>query len=452
MSMKRFFVSVLVICCAAPALLAGEAPPPPEPRPGQPAATPARPQPPDTKPAAGRPLRLPPAGMAPGMNPGAAIQTAEAAEANPAYLNDLAQVHLRYGVVERAEPLLKSALEKATDPVQKQQVVSSMASLLQRKGDWKGAAELYEQALQGAASPAEKGRLQLSLADACMGMNEFEKAEKILNEVAAGNDQNPMGQFQRQQAQGRLLQAWQKQPGRLDKVIEETEKAAAANPQDAAAIERLADIYSNAKPDQEKATLYYEKLMALRPDDKNLQYRMINKYQMTRQFDKAVEVGQKLFVSAKTDAEKRALAMQVAQIILGAGKKADAVAWLQANFPKANASTGDLSNYAMTLEQAGMPKEADEALAQAAAAAKTPRDKAECVLRAAEMQLGRQQYDKAEELLKAVLDDCKDDPNIVQRANMTLDRIKRTKENQARQQAGQGVPVRPPRPPEPEKK
>ncbi|MGD0094118.1 MAG: tetratricopeptide repeat protein [Planctomycetota bacterium] len=192
--------------------------------------------------------------MAP-FGPAAPIQTAEAAEANPAFLNDLAQVYLRYGVLDKAEPLLRSAMEKSKDPAQKQQALSSLAQVLQRKGDAKGAAELYEQALQGAANPAEKTRVQMSLAESYAGANEFEKAEKILNEIAARSDQNPMAVYQRQEAQRQLAQIWQKEPGRLDKVIEETEKALAANPKDAAALERLAEIYSRAKPDGAKAAL-----------------------------------------------------------------------------------------------------------------------------------------------------------------------------------------------------
>jgi len=267
--MRRLLISVLLASCSAIGLLAGEAPPPPTPPPAKEAATPPqpRPQPPTVRPASAAPGQPMPTFS---FGPATPVQTAEAAEANPAFLNDLAQVYLRYGVLDKAEPLLRTAMEKAKDPAQKQQALSSLAQVLQRKGDAKGAAELYEQALQGAANPSEKARMQMSLAESYAGMNEFEKAEKILNEIAASTDQNPMAGYQRQEAQRQLAQIWQKQPGRLDKVIEEAEKAVAANPKDAVALERLAEIYSRAKPDAAKATLCYEKLLALRPEDKNL--------------------------------------------------------------------------------------------------------------------------------------------------------------------------------------
>src|SRR5258708_40320516 len=75
---------------------------------------------------------------------------------NPTYLMDLAMVHLRYGALERAEPLLRTALEQSQDPRQKQQIISSLGTLLQRKGDWKGMAEMSELALAGNTAPGER--------------------------------------------------------------------------------------------------------------------------------------------------------------------------------------------------------------------------------------------------------------------------------------------------------
>ena len=152
---------------------------------------------------------------------------------------------------------------------------------------------------------------------------------------------------------------------------------------------------------------------------------MLSMYQNARQYDKAMELGQKLIAEAKNDAEKRGLVYQVVQIMFSAGKKAEAGAWLQQNFPKENANIYDLSSYAMMLDQAGLANEADDALTKAAAAAKTPMEKAQCQMRMADTWMRRQQWAKAEEVLKNVLNDCKDIPSVVQQATMTLERLKR---------------------------
>ncbi|HEY3324966.1 MAG TPA: tetratricopeptide repeat protein [Planctomycetota bacterium] len=473
--------SVVLIALATVMTFAGEAPQPtpgpatgqPKPaaaatQPGTPPAkvavpsvlTPAMPnmpalQPPGT-------LRLPAAGQR-GADPG--VQTAEAAKADPAYLNDLAQVHLRYGVLEAAEPLLKEALDKYKDAAQKRQVFGSLASVYQRKGDWKGAAELYEKALSGATNPSEKIRLVTSLADACANAGNFEKAEKVLTEAIESGEQSPMGQYQRQEAQRQLARIWDRQPGRIEKVIEENEKAVQADPKNVAAIERLADIYSRPKGNPEKASEWCEKLLALRPDDKNLQNRLMNQYQIGRQFDKAAELGQKLFAAAKTDADKRTHAFQIAQLLLSGGKKTEAGKWLQQNFPKQNAAGYELTSLSMFFDQAGMEGEAEEALLEACASAKSQSEKAESQLRLVDLQTRHQQYAKADALLKTVLAESKNNESVVQRANSALDRLRRlqlaqtqqaqvqaqpTGANQAQTPPGQGqpVPVLPPMAPE----
>jgi tetratricopeptide (TPR) repeat protein len=386
---------------------------------------------------------------------------------NSSYLLELAQVHLRWNATDRAEPLLKTALEKAKDGFQKQQVISTLASLLQRKADWKGAAELYEQVIPQTTIPSERVRMSLALADVYTSLKENEKAEKLLNDIMSNNDAAQVSPYQKQEAQRNLVRLWQQQPGKLDKIVEESEKAVQAKPDDQVALDRLAEIYSTVKIDPAKAAEVYEKLVALRPNDKTLQRQLLSMYQRARNSEKAIELGNKLMASATTPDEKRMQAYTVANILMGAGKRTEAAEFLQKNLTKENAGFHDYIHMSLFYGQTGMDKEADAALEQATAMAKTKDEKGECQLQRAEALLRHQEYAKAEDLLTSISTEYKDTQNIATRANYAMDRVKRGKQalerrNAAQQQLQPGAapaantppqpaPVTPPAPPKADK-
>ena len=433
-----------MLISAAPGRAGDQSPPPPLPSapavpvaPIAPAVTNVPPGPPAI-PRAAPGLLLPP-----GMPP-APVQPQEAADVkdmtNPAYLIELAQLHLRYNALERAEPLLRTALEKSKDAMQRQTVFSTLGMLLQRKGDWKSAVELYGSALQTGANPAERQRMQLSLGEAYVHTEEFEKAEKLFLEVSNGSAPNVPGSAPnmpgsasmfKQEALMNLRNLWQKQPGRLDSVIRESEEALAKDPKDAGALERLAEIYSGAKSEPAKAADYFEKLSALRPDDKAVQRRLIGFYQQSRQFDKAIGQYRKMMAVSASKEERAQNSFQVAQMLLQSGKKDEAVAWMTSDFAKDAASPHDFFLQAMFYEQAGMNTEAEAALLQAETSAKNPNEKAEFMLHSAEFELRRKEYAKAEERLQTIMKTFKDNPGVSSRANFAMKRLEREKNQPA---------------------
>ena len=193
---------------------------------------------------------------------------------NPGYLIELANVHMRYGALDRAEPLLRAALEKAKDQ-QKQQAYQTLGSVLQRKGDWKGVAELYEAAVEASTTPPERGRNSIQLADAYIHNNEQDKAEKIILDIPPMPKDHPEDQWISQTAFRLLTQIWQSKPGRVDQYITEAEAALAKTPDDPTTLDRLAEVYSSVKRDPAKALPYLEKLSTIRPEDRGLQYRLV---------------------------------------------------------------------------------------------------------------------------------------------------------------------------------
>ena len=66
---------------------------------------------------------------------------------NSVYLTQLAQVHMNFGALNRAGPLLRKAIETAKDVSQKMRVQMMLGALLQRKQDWKGAVEQFKAAV-----------------------------------------------------------------------------------------------------------------------------------------------------------------------------------------------------------------------------------------------------------------------------------------------------------------
>ena len=327
------------------------------------------------------------------------------------YLVELAQVHIKFGSPDRAEPLLRSALEKSSDPKQRQQVYVVLASLLQCKGDLKESAAIYETALSGASSPAERSRLQMSLAKVYVETKEYARAENLLSELMKSPEH-----ALKQDAQRTLLQVWQAQPGRIDLDIHDLVAALNRDSQDAESIERLALIYSTVKPDPKKAAEYNARLSDLRPDDKDLQRKNAVLYQQSGQTEKALEMA-----SASNKSESEQQAMQIGQLMLQSGKKDDAVAWMKQNVSENQAVL--VSFY----EQSGLLDEAVIALNQMQAASKSPQEKADIALRLADYSIMKKDFAKAEQQIHAVLAEAKDNPGIYARGNNALARLEKQK-------------------------
>ena len=346
---------------------------------------------------------------------------------NPQYLIDLAGVHMRYGAVDRAEPLLRTAMEKA-NPQQKQQIGQTLAQLMQRKNDWKGSVEALEASVAGAETPTEKASLSLQLADAYIHNNESEKAEKILSELPPAPKDHPEQSWIQQRAFQLLSQALQSKPGRLDAYIAEAEEALTKKPDDEALLDRLSQVYTNIKRDPVKGLTYLEKLGALRPDDRMLQQRLIWNYQQGRQFDKAIEVCKKIIAAPgarKEDAHQTAF--QAGMLLVQTGKKDDAIAWIKEHYANELLAPQDNSMLAMFYDQCQMFDEEEAALNKLADGVKTPQEKADARIRMAEMQLRKHDLTKATELATAVMNDFKDNVNAEARANSVIKRAEAEK-------------------------
>jgi len=207
----------------------------------------------------------------------------------------------------------------------------------------------------------------------------------------------------RKQAWQQLLMNWQRQEGKIAKVIAENEEALAKNPQDMIVLERLGDLYGYGQRDPAKAVAVYEKLVAVKPADVTYINRLASVYQETKQFDKAVAVFHKM-IEANPAAAGPGPHSQIAQLLLMAGKKEEAVAYAKEHLPNDPSDTGTPSMLESFLNQAGLPAEAEEAIKKQLAAAKTPAAKGDCMLRIADLSRQHKDYAKAEEQIRQVYD------------------------------------------------
>jgi tetratricopeptide (TPR) repeat protein len=343
---------------------------------------------------------------------------------NPDYLMDLAQVHLRYNAFDRAEPLFRFVSEKGKEGQQKMAAHEALSTLLQKKNDLKGALAELEAAVASAATPFDKLRISLTLGQQYIRASDWDNAEKALLEVSTADAGVPNGRWLQQSALSLLPQVWKNKPGRADEFIQQAEAALEKAPNDPALLDRVSELYSSVKHDYAKAAELTEKLLPLRPDDRAVQYKLAALYQQSRQFDKAVDLAKKMMTApniSKDDAHSQMY--QVGNLLMQAGKKDEAVAWMKDNFAK-DATTGrDYWMLGMFYEQAGLQAESEQALLKDSELAKTPNEKADATVLLAEFALRHRDLPKAEQLAKGIVAEFKENQNATTRANMVLQQV-----------------------------
>ncbi|MCY3020536.1 MAG: tetratricopeptide repeat protein [Planctomycetota bacterium] len=360
---------------------------------------------------------------------------------NPRYLLELAQVHSRFNALDRAEELLRKAQPLEKEQEVRAQIALAMSTLLQRKQDYKGATASLEEAVSLFQNATMRSQYTMVLADLYSQQQDYAKAEKTLSDLAeaiSGAKARPEDAWLLNQ---RLVSLWQRQEGKIEKMTAAAEEALAKDPQNTAALERLASLYSAGARDPAKAVAVYEKLVQQKPNDPNILNRLASAYQEAKQYDKAIEVHQKLLAS-DPNGRGQSSVYQIAQLLLQSGKKDEAVKWAKEKMTGDSKSPYGVLTLANIYEKAGMLAEAEDGYRKMRELAQDPQQKAEYTLRIADFARQQKNYKKAEEELQQLLkQDFPENRGFAMRANAMLAQVMRE----------QGVtaqpPVQPPAPP-----
>jgi tetratricopeptide (TPR) repeat protein len=352
-------------------------------------------------------------------------------DSTPAYLIDLANVHLKYNSVPRARAFLRKALELSKDAAQRDSVLQSVKPVFQRTNDWKQAIETYQDFLTVSLNASERGKINLALADAHLKNGEPDKAEAILTDIAKPDKERPDDQQQRQNALQALLLLWQSNPARVDPAIAAAEARLAKDASDSAALDLLLQIYSFIRHDAPKQIETAEKLAALRPDDSGEQRRLAGLYQQSRQYDKAIAVNTRLMNAAQKNDEHQQYARAVGELLVQAGKKDEALVWMLENFDKHIQRSGDYMVLATFYENQNMLDLAEYAIKRWVNNAATPEEKIEALFRVAQLALKQKDYAKAEESLHTLAADYKDRQIVMTRVNALWQKVEAEKKKAA---------------------
>jgi tetratricopeptide (TPR) repeat protein len=313
------------------------------------------------------------------------------------YYHELAEVHIKYGVYDKAVEMLNLAIEKEADSGKKVRYYESLSGVYRMKGQPKEAAEQINKALAGAETLEEKCRFNEILAGIYEQAGDFEGAKKAYEFVVA----NATRDAQKRSAQLSLFRLYQR-AGELEKVIADLEKKLEEKPDDEDALTTLAQIFNSVVRQPSRAISIYEELSKLKPTDIPTLTRLVYLYQSSREYEKAAEVYQRI-IEASPARSKSYYYQHVSRMYMLAGKKEEATVWAEKSLSEQPSSPYTYISMAQLYLQDNLVEKAFELYDRAMGACQRPMEKQQVSLRFADLFAQNNREDKAEELYKYVL-------------------------------------------------
>ena len=339
------------------------------------------------------------------------------------YRLELADVHQRYGEEAAAQEALQQIFKLGAEPkhtgVLRAHVV--LGTILQKAEKWQEAIKEFESTQDLLTQPNDQVVVAALISQCYEKLKDLPKAEAALMALTGGK----ATQGVRQEGWRRLVEFWKGHLEQLDATIKNLDAALAKDAKDADALERLAVIFTDIRPDPKdpkKGETYTEKLAKLGSDDTDARLRLGGLYERQKAYEKALEVYQALVPkvpkAASWDVEVRCAIM-----MFHAGKKKEAVEKVEKELVPSAKTALEQVGLAGFYSSAAMPLKAEETFVKAASVSQTPDDVTACMIAAAESCRQRRDYDKAEEYLRAVLKQYKDNRPIRKRVNAALVKI-----------------------------
>jgi tetratricopeptide (TPR) repeat protein len=320
------------------------------------------------------------------------------------YYHELAEVHKRYGVYDKAIEALKTAIEKESEPANKARFYESLTEVYQMSGQPKEAAEQIKNALASAQTVEEKCRYNIILGQLSEQAGDIGDAKKSYEFVVA----NATRDADKRSAQLSLYRLQQKL-GELDKVIADLEKKIQDNPTDEQALDNLAQIFNWVAREPSRSLPVYERLAKLRPKDMTILNRLVYLYQSDKEYEKAAEVYQRI-IDASPSQNKSYYYQHISRMYMLAGNKDEAVKWAEKSLSEKGTGPYTYISVAQIYLQNGLPEKALELYDRGMAACPRPVEKHRSALRFADLLVRYNMEAKAEELYKFVLKEAESPP------------------------------------------
>jgi len=311
------------------------------------------------------------------------------------YYSELAQIHLKYRVYDKAEECLKKAIELEDKSAVTADYSYQLASLYLEWGKEADAEAMFDFSLEQTPDSSTLLNRSRDLARVYEGRKQYEKAEAIYRKIMAKADAPVRSIVEKD------FFALRQKMGKLDDLVAEKEKLFAENPKDSELLYSLSYLYRMVgKSDRE--TEMYKKLVELNPQDQRALFQLGISYRNAHETQKAVEVYEKLV--ALSPQTKPYYIAEIVKIYAQDNQQDKADAWLakmnegdEAKTPAGHARLARLYQELNILD-----KSIDEYKASVAGS-EDPRQREQYELQLARAYVQAKQLPQAEELCRKLI-------------------------------------------------
>jgi len=330
------------------------------------------------------------------------------------YYADLATVHQRYKMYEKAEECLKKAIELEENTNVSADHAYQLAKVYFEWGRDADAEAMFQFSLELTPDSSSLINRSRELARFYEGKNMFDKAEAVYERAIARADGPTQRMLRRE-----LLRLYQAS-GRLEDLIGEKEQELKKNPKDETLLNDLAYMYRlSGQAGKERAV--YEKLAQINPRDQKALFQLAIAYRNANEVDKAVQTYEKL-IKVNRPAEPYYVS-EIIKLYTNAGREEDAKNWReQLVSPEESRTASGQARLARLAYQLKTYDKAVEHYRRAVELAREPRQKEHYQLQLARTLEFIDRLDEAEEVCRQLLKESEN--KFVQReAQVILGRI-----------------------------
>lgn len=322
-----------------------------------------------------------------------------AAQDDPGYLTALARVHLRYGHIKEALKILKEAEKNCTKDPDKAEVYDALAMAYAANGQRKESLDYVTKEIALTKDPARRRHLLPQIIPLLIQAKDYQLAEEYCAEMQNSREENVRSQVTR------LLLDLHKAKGDLDDFLGAVEGKLKASPRDIGSLALLAEAYQGditGKREPARAAAFLEVLLAISPDNSSYAYRLADSYVKSGQPEKAAGVYERLV--ARSPNRNVYFIKRIVELYADAGKKDVALEWV-GKLDEGPPNFYSLRDKAHLYGRLGLGPKALGAMEEALRIAEGPDQKLEARFEIANMRISRKEYDKAEEMLRVIVDD-----------------------------------------------